>query len=166
MVEMCPCACDEWLTQVWEVWGFPGWVIFHMCLIMLMDNRRCRVELSCVLCVVQHISWLMNAQVLGVPRRLMAMQKVKCGVCAGWTRSSEGLTRWLWPRDQRPEKGLCAAHIGHMKGKSTWVMKTVSTKSRRDWWCHSTWWRLDTHLLGWWRWRRSSHEGRWRRQAW
>ena len=56
IVEICPCVCDEWLTHVWKVWGFPSWVIFYMCLIMLMANQMCCVELCCVECVVQHVS--------------------------------------------------------------------------------------------------------------
>jgi hypothetical protein len=45
-----------------------------------MANRRCCVELCCVECVVQHVSWLVNVKVLGAPRRSMAIEKVKCGV--------------------------------------------------------------------------------------
>jgi hypothetical protein len=38
--------------------------------------------LSCVVCVVQYVSWLVNVQGLGVPRRPTAMAKVKCRVHA------------------------------------------------------------------------------------
>jgi hypothetical protein len=64
--------------------------------------------LSCVVCVVQYVSWLVNVQVLGVPRRLMAMAKVNYGVRARWIESGEGQTRRLGPRDQRLENRLCA----------------------------------------------------------
>jgi hypothetical protein len=50
------CVMNDW--HVWKVWGFFCWVIFYMCLIMLMANRRCYFELCCVKCVVQHVSWL------------------------------------------------------------------------------------------------------------
>jgi hypothetical protein len=41
--------------------------------VMLMPNRRCYVE-----GVVQHDSRLVNVQVLGAPRRSIAMENVKC----------------------------------------------------------------------------------------
>jgi len=46
----------------------------------LMATQRCHVVLSCVECVMQHASWLMNMQVLGAPRWSMAMNKIKQGV--------------------------------------------------------------------------------------
>ena len=79
IVEICPCVCDEWLTHVWKVWRFSGWVIFHMCLIMLMANQRCCVELCCIKCIVQHVSWL-------VVRR--------CGARRRWSTA-----RWRSSRD-------------------------------------------------------------------
>jgi len=80
-------------------------------------------------CVVQHVSWLVNVQVLGVPRRSAAMEKVKCGVHVRWIESGEGRMRRLEPKDQRPENKPCVAHIRNMKSKSTWVMETTLTKS-------------------------------------
>jgi hypothetical protein len=56
-----------------------------MCLIMLMSNRRCHVD-----CVVQHVYWLVNVQVLNTPRWSMMMEKAKCGVRAQWTGTGEG----------------------------------------------------------------------------
>jgi hypothetical protein len=46
--------------------------------------------LSCVMCAVQHVSWLMNVHVLGVPRRLTTTEKVKCRVHACWTDAMKG----------------------------------------------------------------------------
>jgi hypothetical protein len=114
-------------------------------LIMLMANWRCCVELYCIECVVQQVSWLVNVQVLGMPRQLMTMEQVKCGVRVRWIRSGEGRTRWLGPR---LENGPSAAHIGHWKSKSTWVMKMASTKSRRR--MMVSWHLADanTHLRG------------------
>ena len=87
--------------------------------------------LCCVECVVKHVSCLVNVQVLGVPRRSAAMEKVKCGVCVRWTRIGEGRTRRLGLGDQRPENKPCVAHIGHRKTKSTCVMEMALSKSRK-----------------------------------
>jgi hypothetical protein len=77
--------------------------------------------LSCVICVVQHVSWLMNVHVLGVLKWLTTTEKVKCRVHARWTDCGEGHMRRLEPRNHM----LQAIHT------STWVMKVASLKSRR-----------------------------------
>jgi hypothetical protein len=59
------------------------------------------------------------------------MEKVKCGIRARWTGNGEGRMRRLRPREHRPENGSCATHIGHMKSKSTCVMKMASTNKSR-----------------------------------
>ena len=80
---------------------------------------------------MQHVSWLVNVQVLNTPRWSTMMEKVKCGVRAQWTRTGEGRTRRLGLRDQRPEKKPCVSHIGHRKTKSTCVMEMALSKSRK-----------------------------------
>lgn len=56
------------VTRVERFKSFLVESIFDMCFIMLMANRS--VVLCCAECVVQHISWLVNVQVLGAPRWL------------------------------------------------------------------------------------------------
>lgn len=57
--------------------------------------------------------------------------KVKCGVHVRWTRSNEKRMRRLGSRDQKPENGLCVAHIGHRKSKvHGYVVETSLTISR------------------------------------
>jgi hypothetical protein len=63
---------------------------------MLMANYG-GVVLSCVVCVVQHVSWFVGVQVIGEPRRSTTMEKVRCRVRARWTGSSEGWARRLGP---------------------------------------------------------------------
>jgi hypothetical protein len=87
---------------------------------------------SYVLCVCcAYVSWLMNVQLLAVPRTSTTMKKVKCVVYVWCIKSVEGRTRRLGLRYQRLKDRPCVAHIEQRKSESTWVMKTESTKSRR-----------------------------------
>jgi hypothetical protein len=94
----CAHLCVWWMIDTCvKGLKLSGWVMFYMCLITLMANRMCCLELCCVKCVVWHVSWPMVRRCGAQRRWSTARWRSSRDMPCRWTGSSEGQ---MWGLDR------------------------------------------------------------------